>query len=88
MEAQQNELAEIMTAQLSVSERYVAWREGSGKEKYVANAKKQNKKKATKSVALQIIACRAKLERLIAKEADQKAKALITPQPTTMPDSE
>ena len=77
-----------MTAQLSVSERYVKWRQGEGKEVYKANAKKQNVKKKEKSVALQIVACRAKLERLIAKEADQKAKALLAPTQPTMPDSE
>jgi len=82
----ENELAEIMTQQLSVSERYVKWREGSGKEKYVANAKKQNVKKMEKSVSIQIVACRAKLERLIAKEAKQKAQLLV-PQ-KQMPDSE
>ena len=82
MEAE-NELAEIMNQQLSVSERYVKWRTGEGKEKYVANAKKQNVKKKEKSVTLQIVACRAKLERLIAKEAAQK----LNP-PSIMPDSE
>jgi len=68
----------------SQAEKYIYWRLNEGKEKYQKNAAKQNKKKQEKSVSLQIVACKAKLERLILKEADQKAKLLQK----SMPDSE
>jgi hypothetical protein len=61
---------------LSIAQKYVAWRLGGGKEKYDANAKKQNAKKKEKSIAIQIIACRKKLDALIAKEAQ---RLLLTP---------
>ena len=54
---------------LSIAQKYVAWRLGGGKEKYDANAKRQNERKKERSIAIQIVACRAKLDKLIAKEA-------------------
>ena len=61
---------------LTIAQRYVQWRLNGGKEKYTANAKKQNAKKKEKSIAVQIVACRKKLDALIAKEAQ---RLLLTP---------
>jgi hypothetical protein len=61
---------------LSIAQKYVAWRLGGGKEKYTANAKRQNAKKKEGSIKSQIAKCKLKLEGLLLKEAQ---RALLTP---------